>query len=289
MKRHYILTPQDTINHRLKCLALKGISRLSDKIFGKNTITHNQLEIIPIKIPCHRLSQAFNGYRIIQISDIHMGTWINLIRLEGIISIINQQHPDLIVITGDLITDFRADLFEPMADLFQLLKARDAILAVRGNHDCWINKARFQKILRQNGVIDISNTFYTIYRGKHALHIAGVDDIRYGQDYLDGVLNTMPASGAAILLAHEPDFADASALTGRFDLQLSGHSHGGQVVLPLIGSPFLPILGRKYPKGIYQVNGMIQYTNRGIGTASIQLRYNCPAEVTIITLQSLLG
>ena len=286
MEKYYPRLPQDTIYHHLKCQALKGISGLSDKLFGNNNIRNNQLEIIPITIPCHRLDNAFNGYRIIQISDIHMGTWINPPRLEGVISIINQQHPDLIVITGDLITDFRIDLFEPMCDLFRLLKSKDAVLAVRGNHDCRISKARFQKILQQGGVIDISNTFYTIYRGKAALHIAGVDDIMYGQDCLDGVLNTIPASGAAILLAHEPDFADTSALTGRFDLQLSGHSHGGQVVLPLLSSLFLPHLGRKYPNGRYQVNGMIQYTNRGVGTASIQLRYNCPPEVTIITLQA---
>jgi predicted MPP superfamily phosphohydrolase len=285
MEMHYATKPQDTVFHCIKCQALKGISLLNEKIFSNKNIKPDQLEIIPLTVPCNRLDPSFNKYRIIQISDIHMGTWINYSRLENIISIINQQYPDLIVITGDLITDFRIDLFESMTDLFRLLKPKDAVLAVRGNHDCWIQKSRFQKVLLQGGVIDISNAFYTIYRGKACLHIAGVDDVRYGHDCLDGILSTMPAYGAAILLAHEPDFADTSALTDRFDLQLSGHSHGGQVVLPLIGSPFLPQLGRKYPKGRYQVNGMVQYTNRGIGTASIQFRYQCPAEVTIITLQ----
>ena len=71
-------------------------------------------------------------------------------------------------------------------------------------------------------------------------------------------------------MAHEPDYADVSALTGRFDLQVSGHSHGGQVVIPFVGPPILPHLGRKYPSGLYQVGNMYQYTNRGVGMGEFQ-------------------
>jgi predicted MPP superfamily phosphohydrolase len=88
-------------------------------------------------------------------------------------------------------------------------------------------------------------------------------------------------------LAHEPDFADTSAATGRFDLQLSGHTHGGQVVLPFIGPPILPHLGRKYPSGLYKVQEMFQYTNRGVGMARLPLRINCPPEITVFILESM--
>jgi predicted MPP superfamily phosphohydrolase len=88
-----------------------------------------------------------------------------------------------------------------------------------------------------------------------------------------------------VLLAHEPDFADTSAATGRFALQISGHSHGGQVRLPFMRL-VLPQLGEKYPMGLYQVGGMYQYTNRGLGMVSPRVRFNCRPEITILTLQA---
>jgi predicted MPP superfamily phosphohydrolase len=96
----------------------------------------------------------------------------------------------------------------------------------------------------------------------------------------------LPAEGCAILLAHEPDCADDSAATGRFDLQISGHSHGGQVSLPLIGPPVLPYLAQKYPSGLYQVGQMFQYTNRGVGMTPPYVRLNCRPEITVFTLES---
>jgi predicted MPP superfamily phosphohydrolase len=97
-------------------------------------------------------------------------------------------------------------------------------------------------------------------------------------------LERLPEEGAAILLAHEPDFADLSARTGRFDLQLSGHSHGGQVKLPLFGIPYLPRFARKYPRGRYQVGKMILYTNRGLGMVHLPFRFNSRPEITLFTL-----
>ncbi len=120
------------------------------------------------------------------------------------------------------------------------------------------------------------------------LHFAGVDDYLEDQDRLDLVLEQLPLPGAAILLAHEPDFADISAATGRFDLQISGHTHGGQIRFPMIGPIYIPTGGKKYPLGRYQINGMVQYTNRGIGTSAMQFRYNCPPEITVFTLHPLI-
>jgi predicted MPP superfamily phosphohydrolase len=100
------------------------------------------------------------------------------------------------------------------------------------------------------------------------------------------LLSHLPPGAPAILLAHEPDLADESAASGRFMLQLSGHSHGGQVVLPLIGAPITPRLGRKYRAGLYRINGMQHYTNRGLGAAELHLRVNCPPEITVFELHS---
>ena len=139
--------------------------------------------------------------------------------------------------------------------------------------------------LARCSVIEIGNNVYSIERGGEQLHIAGVDDIWYDHDNLDEVLAKLPETGAVILLAHEPDFADESAKTGRFGLQLSGHSHGGQIVLPVVGPPILPRLGKKYPSGLYKVGDMWQYTNRGVGMLEPAVRINCRPEITVFTLE----
>jgi predicted MPP superfamily phosphohydrolase len=100
------------------------------------------------------------------------------------------------------------------------------------------------------------------------------------------LLAGLPEHGAAILLVHEPDFADHSAASGRFDLQLSGHSHGGQVIIPFIGPPIVPYLAQKYPLGLYQVQNMLLYVNRGLGMARLKVRFNCRPEITVITLRA---
>jgi predicted MPP superfamily phosphohydrolase len=99
------------------------------------------------------------------------------------------------------------------------------------------------------------------------------------------VLERLPEEGAAILMAHEPDIADDVAATRRFDLQLSGHSHGGQMGLPLLRFPLLPKLSRKYPVGLYRVGKMFLYVNRGLG-AHPRFRFACRPEVTIFTLRA---
>jgi len=124
------------------------------------------------------------------------------------------------------------------------------------------------------------------HAGRACLYIAGVDDHLTKLDRLDRVLELIPGEGIAVLLAHEPDFADFSASTGRFILQLSGHSHGGQIILPFISKFFLPAKARKYPSGLYQIKDMYLYTNRGLGTTWLNLRYRCPPEITVIVLKS---
>ncbi len=121
--------------------------------------------------------------------------------------------------------------------------------------------------------------------GNARLHVAGVDDYMVGAARPDLVLERLPAEGAAVLLAHEPDFADVSAATGRFDMQISGHSHGGQVRLPVLDPPYLPPHARRYPLGLYRVAGMLQYTNRGVGMLGPHIRLNCRPEITAFTFE----
>ena len=117
------------------------------------------------------------------------------------------------------------------------------------------------------------------------LYLAGVDDGWGGQPDLSLALVERPSDTLTILLAHEPDLADQFARDSRVSVQLSGHSHGGQIRLPLIGAPVLPHLGKKYDQGLYQVNEMWLYTNRGLGLIT-PVRINCPPEITEITLEA---
>ena len=143
-----------------------------------------------------------------------------------------------------------------------------------------------REMLCRSGVTELTNAVFTLRRAGGNLHLCGVDDTRHGDVRLDKVLAQLNGDDAAILLVHEPDFADISAATGRFDLQVSGHSHGGQIVLPFLGPPILPASGRKYPSGLYKIGNMFQYTNRGVGVDRMPIRFNCPAEITIFELQS---
>ena len=114
--------------------------------------------------------------------------------------------------------------------------------------------------------------------------LAGLDDVLRRRSDLRRALSGVPSDELTILLVHEPDFADS--VRGRsVDLQLSGHSHGGQIRLPLIGPPYLPPLGKKYPQGLRQLDQLALYTNRGIGTIGVPARLNCPPEITLFTLR----
>ena len=246
-----------------------------------------QVEYVRLKLK--RLPQPFSGIRVAQLSDIHMGGWMNLDRLKEVAQLVTNEKPDLLLITGDFLVGHQfnerskqliQDLMEALSPLAKTIPT----FAVLGNHDYWTNVGAVRQMLSSCGIVDLTNAISTLTRDDAHLHLCGVDDIWEGEPRLGLVAAQLPDNGAAILLAHEPDFADKSAATGKFDLQLSGHSHGGQVVFPFIGPPILPYLGRKYPSGLYTVGEMYQYTNRGAGMARLPVRLNCRPEITVFEL-----
>lgn len=213
---------------------------------------------------------------------------MNQARLDHIVELVNQQKPDLIAITGDFISyEVEAPLLEMTAPM-QKLQARDGIFAVLGNHDYYSGEQeKLRTWFNRLQITELRNDIYKIQRGNATLTLAGVDDCYDGSDDLDQVIARVSTNGHAstILLAHEPDLADRAAESGLFDLQLSGHSHGGQVVFPMLGMFYLPRLGRKYPRGMYQLDGMTLYTNRGLGTSHLRMRVNCAPEIAVFTLR----
>lgn len=256
----------------------------------------NWVDLSAVTVPIAGLDPAFAGYRIAHLTDLHVdSTWMTPQRLRAIVELANAQQPDLIALTGDLITSHSPDYATTTAQALAGLSARDGALAVLGNHDHWWYPELIRHVLHLAGIRDISDSFHTVRRGAASLQIAGLDDLwqdptrRYTihdhEPRFRELLATLPSAGAAVLLVHEPDFAEISAASGRFGLQLSGHSHGGQVRMPGRGPLILPDMGVIYPAGLYELGGMVQFTGRGLGMVPPQVRFNCRPELAVLTLQ----
>jgi predicted MPP superfamily phosphohydrolase len=251
----------------------------------------NWLKVEKVNLKLRKPAPAFHRLTIAQVSDIHMGGWMNVERLQRVADLVIEQQPDILLLTGDFLTGYIFDQNseQHLQDLIEILRPLAKAIpsyAVLGNHDYWSNAGGVREMLRSCGITDLTNSVFTITRGNEKLHLCGVDDIWEGDVRLDQVLDKLTDDSPAILLAHEPDFADVSSRSGRFDLQVSGHSHGGQVVIPFHGPLVLPYLGQKYSSGLYRLGDMFQYTNRGVGMIHPYVRFNCPPEITLFSLDA---
>jgi uncharacterized protein len=255
-------------------------------------IARHEVDIVHRPIAIDNLPTAFNGYRIVQLSDIHLDEYTEPFFLEHIVNKVNTLNPDLVLLTGDFVTrgsiTFIADKHAAhrCAEIIATLTAplRYGIL---GNHDVTVDAPMVIQALSSRGTPVLVNRYLPIERNGDRLWLCGVDDPGQSTPNLDLALPTKP-DGPVILMAHEPDYADTVMAHPRgrlVDLMLSGHSHGGQIRLPFLGPLILPPLGEKYPEGHYRLNRMQLYVNRGIGTVGLPFRLNCPPEITVITLQ----
>jgi uncharacterized protein len=178
-----------------------------------------------------------------------------------------------------------ASAAEPCANLLAQLHPRLGVVSILGNHDVEADPPMIVETLRSHGLTVLLNRSMPIEQGGSRIWLCGLDSVWSGNPDMDLALHGVPSEELVVLLVHEPDFADQAA---RYpvDLQLSGHSHGGQIWLPGIGAPWLPRFARKYPRGLYRVGRLTLYTNIGLGTIRLPIRLNCPPEVTLFTLRS---
>lgn len=244
------------------------------------------IEVTQVQVPLPHLPKAFDGYRIAQASDIHIESGAMAEDWPGLAELISRQNADLICLTGDYVTEPANWQAKPLAEGFRRLRARDGVYAIMGNHDYFDGYIQSRAALRETGVKELDNEVRVLRRGRDELHLAGVADPWLGHGDIAQVAAQIPPDAAAILLAHEPDFADEARKTGRFGLQLSGHSHGGQIALPFLGAIHVPEYARKYPRGLYDLNGMALYTNRGLGTVGPPFRLCARPEITVFTLRA---
>lgn len=243
------------------------------------------LDIASVDMPLRRLPDAFAGFTIAQISDLHFGRNVRPEFIDTVVDRVLELNADAIVITGDFVSRVTHGEPDMIVHALSRLHAREGVYAILGNHDWWENASLVTESLRQAEINLLSNANMCWRRGGQTLHLAGVDDVWCGKNDLDEALRGIPGAAAAIALVHEPDYADVVARDKRVILQLSGHSHGGQVRLPMLGPISLPEWGKKYIAGQYEIDDLTLYTNRGIGTVVWPVRLGSRPEITLFTLK----
>lgn len=245
------------------------------------------IDLVEVDIELRNLGWNFHNYRILNLCDIHLGQWITPEYLDELIDYVNTLNYDLVTLTGDYFSYIIDGYDEALESSLKRLNPEDGKFGILGNHDHWLDSDKIREIFKNSEIYDLSNTAVTLIRGDDRLNLAGVDSSTVGADDLTKVLPKLEENAPTILLAHEPDFALKSFQTGKIDLQISGHSHGGQFIIPKTETtPFRWNNSIRYPVGLYEIGDMVQYTSKGLGTNSFRIRVNCKPEITIITLKT---
>ncbi|MEZ4620036.1 MAG: metallophosphoesterase [Caldilineaceae bacterium] len=243
----------------------------------------NELTLEQVQVPVVGLHDALDGFKIVHLSDIHFLPFTKIGLIEQAVAQTRALQPDLVVLTGDFVTH-EADTIFGAVHALSNLNATYGVFAVLGNHDARTGARIVRQGIEEAGISLLHNRGFSFDVGHGQLNLAGVDDCIWGHPDIHAALDGLSPHAPTLLLAHEPDVIDDFSLVGPIALQLSGHTHGGQVRLPILGTPVLPKLGEKYVHGLYRVNESWVYTNRGLGMVSMPIRFNCPPEITEITL-----
>src|SRR5918997_5462848 len=231
------------------------------------------LSIEHTRIQLNRLPEAFDGFRVVQLSDIHHGPFSDREQIEQAVETANRLKPDIIALTGDYISKER-HYAAPCAEMLGRLKAKHGVYAVLGNHDHWVDAPLLTDLFRAEGITVLINEGMRFEKDGAAFWLAGVDDTMVGLEDISLALAGSRADEMKLLLAHNPILLRRAARAS-VDLVLSGHTHGGQVAIRgernasgRVRRRILRGLGRR---GETQI-----YVNRGLGTVVLPIRYGCP-------------
>ncbi|HLR80154.1 MAG TPA: metallophosphoesterase [Bacillota bacterium] len=268
-------------------LALLGLS--GGTYYYAREIEPWLLDIKQEQLSSDKIPEAFNDFKIVQFSDTHIGYHYTIEQFSELVDTINAQNPDLILFTGDLVDEphtYKWD--QDIIEILQHLQAKHGKYWIYGNHDHGgygtdivknvMDQAEFTLLQNKHTTIEIDN--------QHIV-LAGIDDVMLGKPNLEETLTNANPNLYTLLLAHEPDYAD-NTVHFPVDIQLSGHSHGGQVRLPFIGHLYTPLYAHKYVQGkhTFQDGKLILFVNRGIGTTRLPYRFLCKPEIHSFTLKA---
>ena len=251
-------------------------------------VERHQLSVLQVPIYIADLPTAFHGFRIAQISDFHYTRWVEQWFLRETVAAVNALKPDMVALTGDFIT---------AESVLQNNRRHEAICAEilsglncplrycsLGNHDS-IDFPGVIDALTRNGLTVLRNTYTSVDVQGDRLWVGGLADAFFDAPDMTRAVPPRKDGEPVVLLGHEPDIATVVQQHGGVDLMLAGHTHGGQVRLPLLTPYFLPDLGRDFVHGRFNLRGLQLYVNRGIGTVHLPVRFRCPPEITVLTLQ----
>jgi predicted MPP superfamily phosphohydrolase len=232
------------------------------------------------------LDPAHDGLRVAQLSDLHVGPSTPDGLVRAAIDEANRFRPDLVVLTGDYLSrpDEEGVELEAMRVLLGGLSA--PTVAVLGNHDVWVDPGEASKALHEHGYAVLENAWTTVRLRGAPLRVVGIGDhLTRRDDVLRATKGLRAGAALPLVLAHGPRTAEKLDALGWKALCLSGHTHGGQVNLPILTPLLFASLRQPYARGRYTVGGVTLYVNRGIGNSGVRLRLNSPPEVTLATLR----
>ncbi|WP_281975115.1 metallophosphoesterase [Halobacillus litoralis] len=234
-----------------------------------------------------KITQNFHNLKILQFSDTHIGFHYNLSQLEELVETINEQKPGLILFTGDLVDEPHTYDFPPQ--LPKILQRLDAPLGkfwIYGNHDHGgYGTDKIREVMELAGFELLQNQHTVIRNGTESFTLVGIDDVMLGRPDIKKTLSRVGGNPFTILMVHEPDVA-SEYQHYPIDVQLSGHSHGGQVQLPFFGYLVTPPYAERFVEGYYHLNqGLHLYVSRGIGTTRLPYRFLCKPEISVFQLK----
>lgn len=247
-------------------------------------IERYHLQINHYRIDLPRLPEAFERFRILQLADLHYGPYQRWSYIEKALEKATGIQCDLIALTGDYMHKTHdPKKVRQMWKALNQLKAPGGVFNVLGNHDHWAGHELAMELLETSGQ-SLRKKTTTLTLGNDRMHIGGAGDLWEDHFEIAPVFKNVPDEEFRILLAHNPDSVDT--IEGPpMDLILSGHTHGGQIVLPFIGALKLPVKNKTYNQGLIPTKNGPVFISRGIGTAILPIRFNCPPEIAILELR----
>ncbi|OYT51377.1 MAG: hypothetical protein B6U73_02080 [Desulfurococcales archaeon ex4484_204] len=237
-----------------------------------------------VEVRVNGLPECFNGFRIAHVTDPHFGIWHLPVRDSRVLEIVKGFKPDIIVITGDLISN-PGGVGDALNFVRELARVAPTYV-VLGNWDYWsgVSVGSFVEELRASGARVLVNSYEVVGSACGSIYVVGVDDPHTQRDDVSKALEGVPEGAIKVVLAHSPEVIGEVA--GKADVVLVGHTHGGQVVIPVLGPIYIPLPEefRKYVWGSFTVNGTFMYVCRGVGTSLYPVRFMAPPEVALVVL-----
>lgn len=266
--------------------SLAGLAAVAGATAGYGFWEASQIRILRSEVGVPRLPRAFAGLTVAVLADMHHGPFVGRPFLDEAVRLANGLKPDVVALPGDFANkgkDSDAEL-PPCAAAMAKLSAPLGVFAVPGNHDMYRAGQVYRDAIRATPITDLTNRSVRLTVGGESLWLAGVDDLWWGKPDQRTALRDVPEGAAVVLLSHNPDYAE-DAPDARVSLMLSGHTHGGQVCLPAVGSPWIPSkYGDKYRHGLVRGPASLVFISRGLGESNVPVRLNAPPEINLLTL-----